>query len=77
MKECKHCGSDNLEWKIEAFTNSQVSNGRYNNHDFFVQMYQGCTDCGETLEIIQHIETYESPEIQEALAALGETLLNA
>lgn len=77
MKECKHCQSNNLVWRIESYTNSKVSDGRYTGHDFFVQMYQGCEDCGETLEIIQHVDTYESPAVQEALANLGETLLNA
>lgn len=75
MEECKHCNSTNLEWKIEAYTNSTVANERYNNHDFFVQMYQGCIDCGETLEIIQHVDTYESEEVQAALSQLGKALL--
>lgn len=71
---CPHCGHDKLDWKIEAHTNAQVSNGRYNNHDFFVQIYSGCDACGETLTVIPHVETYESERITKAIRDLADAI---
>lgn len=68
---CPNCGGIELDWHIEPFTNSQVSNGRYNNHDFFVQIYSGCQDCGETLTVIPHVNNYESEKVKKAIRDLA------